>query len=61
MLDSKNVLYCSAFDINVNDWYVEYEHIEIFNARVRRNLGKRVTSHSYPSGKQWLEYFQGVL
>ena len=48
VLNAKKVLYCSTFDINVNDWFTEYEHIEIFNARMRRNLGRPITSHPYP-------------
>ena len=48
VLDAKNVLYSSVFDLNMNDWFTEYDKVQIFNLRMRRNLGTCITSHSYP-------------
>ena len=48
VLGAKNVLYSSLFDLNMNDWFTEYDKIEIFNLRMRRNLGTFITSHPYP-------------
>ena len=34
------VCYISAFHLNVNDWFSEYENIEIFNIQLLSKLGK---------------------
>ncbi len=44
IIESKNVCYFSNFDININDWFTEYENIEIFKNNVKKNLGR---SHHY--------------
>lgn len=31
VIHQKLICYVSAFHMNVNDWFTEYEHIEIFN------------------------------
>lgn len=31
VIHQKFICYVSAFHLNVNDWFTEYEHIEIFN------------------------------
>ncbi len=48
VIESKTVCYCSNFDINVNDWFNEYENIEIFKINVNKNLGKQTLSSSDP-------------
>jgi len=35
----KLVYYCSSFDLNINEWFSEYENIEIFKRRMKRKLG----------------------
>lgn len=35
----KLICYISAFHINVNDWFSEYENIEIFNMNLQKSLG----------------------
>lgn len=40
VIESKTVCYCSNFDININDWFNEYENIEIFKINMKKNLGK---------------------
>lgn len=39
IIDEKNVVYCSNFDININEWFNEYENIEIFKMNMKKNLG----------------------
>ncbi len=34
VIESKTVCYCSNFDLNVNDWFLEYENIEIFKRNI---------------------------
>jgi hypothetical protein len=40
VIESKTICYCSNFDLNVNEWFNEYENIEIFKLNMKRNLGK---------------------
>jgi hypothetical protein len=40
VIDSKTICYCSNFDININDWFNQYENIEIFKINIKKNLGK---------------------
>ena len=40
ILESKTICYCSNFDININEWFNEYENIEIFKINMKKNLGK---------------------
>jgi hypothetical protein len=46
LVESKTVCYCSNFDLNINEWFNEYENIEIFKINMRKNLGE-----------MWLQYF----
>lgn len=39
IIEKKNVVYCSNFDININEWFNEYENIEIFKMNMKKNLG----------------------
>lgn len=39
VIDSKTVCYCSNFDLNINEWFNEYENIEIFKLNMKKNLG----------------------
>jgi hypothetical protein len=40
VIESKTICYCSNFDLNVNEWFNEYENIEIFKMNMKKNLGK---------------------
>ncbi len=40
VLESVNICYCSNFDLNSNEWFNEYENIEIFKINMKKNLGK---------------------
>lgn len=40
VVQEKLVYYCSSFDLNVNEWFTEYENTEIFKRRVKTKLGK---------------------
>lgn len=40
VIHQKFICYVSAFHLNVNDWFTEYEHIEIFNLNLQKELGK---------------------
>jgi len=40
VIETKTICYCSNFDLNVNQWFNEYENIEIFKLNLRKNLGK---------------------
>lgn len=40
LVESKTICYCSNFDLNVNEWFNEYENIEIFKINMKKNLGK---------------------
>jgi hypothetical protein len=44
VLESVNICYCSNFDLNSNEWFNEYENIEIFKINMKKNLGKLLTS-----------------
>ena len=39
VLESIKVCYCSNFDLNINEWFNEYENIEIFKINLKKNLG----------------------
>lgn len=39
VLESIKVCYCSNFDLNINEWFNEYENIEIFKINMKKNLG----------------------
>lgn len=74
VIESKTICYCSNFDLNVNEWFNEYENIEIFKLNVKKNLGKiqiefitysyrlnvaKVFSWCYCNWRRWLEEDQG--
>lgn len=40
VIESKTICYCSNFDLNINEWFNEYENIEIFKINMKKNLGK---------------------
>lgn len=46
IIESKTVCYCSNFDLNINEWFNEFENIEIFKINMKKNLGKYYT-HSF--------------
>jgi hypothetical protein len=50
VLQEKLIGYYSEFDIDINDWYTEFENMEIFRARVKNNLGA-----------DWFEYHTQTL
>jgi len=39
IIESKTICYCSNFDLNINEWFNEYENIEIFKINMKKNLG----------------------
>lgn len=43
VVESKTICYCSNFDLNVNEWFNEYENIEIFKLNLKRDLSKYQT------------------
>jgi len=47
IIESKTICYCSNFDLNINEWFNEFENIEIFKLNMKKNLGipysKRLT------------------
>ena len=45
VIESKTICYCSNFDLNVNEWFNEYENIEIFKLNMKKNLGKLSCSY----------------
>jgi hypothetical protein len=40
VVEEKLIYYCSSFDLNVNEWFTEYENTEIFKRRMKVKLGK---------------------
>jgi hypothetical protein len=40
IVESKTVCYCSNFELNINEWFNEYENIEIFKINMKKNLGR---------------------
>ena len=36
VLSEKLIFYCSDFDLNVSEWYSEFENIYIFKKRVQK-------------------------
>lgn len=40
VIESKTICYCSNFDLNINEWFNEFENIEIFKLNMKKNLGK---------------------
>lgn len=40
VVEEQSVCYCSNFDIDVDDWFKEYENIELFKSYLEKNLGK---------------------
>lgn len=43
VVEEKLVYYCSSFDLNVNEWFMEYENTELFKRRIKNKLGKNRT------------------
>ena len=39
IIESKTICYCSNFDLNINEWFNEFENIEIFKLNMKKNLG----------------------
>ncbi|CDW86377.1 UNKNOWN [Stylonychia lemnae] len=50
VIESKTICYCSNFDLNINEWFNEYENIEIFKINMKKNLGAT-----------WLKYFNEAI
>lgn len=42
VLQSKLICYISSFHLNINDWFNEYENIEIFKINLSKDLGKYI-------------------
>ena len=62
VIDSKTIWYFSNFDININEWFNEYENIEIFKLNMKKNLGifYRVWM-KLCIGSMWLKYFNEAV
>ena len=39
VIESKTIWYFSNFDLDINEWFNEYENIEIFKLNMKKNLG----------------------
>lgn len=39
IISQRRICYYSNFDININDWFMEFENIQIFKTNVQKNLG----------------------
>ncbi|CDW76553.1 UNKNOWN [Stylonychia lemnae] len=50
IISQRKICYYSNFDINVNEWFEEYENIQIFKDNVQKNLGKL-----------WLQYLSQAI
>src|SRR3569833_3127098 len=44
VIESVNFCFCINFYLNINDWYIEYENIEIFKKNMKKNLSKPNTN-----------------
>ena len=40
VVDTRVICYVSSFYLNVNDWFTEFENIQIFNSNLQAQLGK---------------------
>lgn len=60
VIESKTICYLSNFDLNINEWFNEYENIEIFKLNMKKNLGI-FKSDVTNIGSMWLKYFQEAL
>jgi hypothetical protein len=45
VVKEKLIYYCSSFDLNVNEWFTEYENTEIFKRRMKLKLGMTFSIH----------------
>lgn len=53
-IEEKKILYYSDFEINVNEWFTEYENIAIFKINVKKLLGKtRIPHFLFEIGETW--------
>lgn len=50
VIESKTICYCSNFDLNINEWFNEYENIEIFKINMKKNLGIINLLYNYQIG-----------
>lgn len=60
VVQEKLVYYCSSFDLNVNEWFTEYENTEIFKRRMKLKLGKFIL-FIIKSGQNWVKYFYQAI
>ena len=61
VIESKTICYCSNFDLNINEWFNEYENIEIFKLNMKKNLGTYYMILIFIIGQMWLTYFSDAL
>lgn len=54
VIESKTICYLSNFDLNINEWFNEYENIEIFKINTKKNLGKTLYIFILSLGTKWL-------
>lgn len=45
VVKEKLIYYWSSFDLNVNEWFTEYENTEIFKRRMKLKLGRQLLNH----------------
>ena len=64
VIESKTICYCSNFDLNINEWFNEFENIEIFKLNMKKNLGIPLFHLMLTLlciGTMWLQYFNEAL
>jgi hypothetical protein len=61
IIESKTICYLSNFDLNVNEWFNEYENIEIFKLNMKKNLGMYLLVVNIFIGSMWLKYFNEAV
>lgn len=52
--------YCSSFDLDVNEWFNEYENTQIFRKRMKEKLGNYYQLINY-LGQNWTKYILQAL
>ena len=50
VLQEKLIGYYSTFDLNIEDWFTEFENMELFRLRVKNNLGKLLYLYQEANG-----------
>lgn len=61
VIHEKLIYYCSSFDLNVNEWFTEYENTLIFKKRMKLKLGKKWHHLIHYLGHNWVKYFSQAM